>query len=293
MGAEGPIAAMGPAWQAYFTVLSFCLGACVGSFLNVCICRIPLGRSVISPGSRCPRCEARIAWRDNVPLISFFLLRGRCRRCRGRISPRYVVVELITAVLFLFVWVKFSGVAVRLPGLAPDPNPAAVVPYWIMISGLLLGTFVDLEHMIIPDRVTWGGMAAGLALSAAAPSLHHADGPLGGLCAAAAGAALGFGLLWTVAGLGKLIFRKDAMGFGDVKLLGAIGAFLGWRATLFTLMGSSMAGSIVGLSLVLSGRGRMQSRIPYGPYLALAAVVWTLWGADWWRAYTRWLLGAP
>jgi leader peptidase (prepilin peptidase) / N-methyltransferase len=281
---------MGTGWQAYLGFLVFCFGACWGSFLNVCIYRIPLDQSVVTPRSHCPQCGQMIAWYDNIPLLSFCLLRARCRRCAQPISPRYVLVELLVAALFVLVWLKLGPAgAVRPLGLAPVAEFRLVLIYWLAVFGLVLGTFVDFEHMIIPDRVSLGGIVAGLVLSAAAPALHGAATWLGGLGSAAIGAVVGSGLLWVVALLGKLAFRKDAMGMGDVKLLGAIGAFLGWGAVLFTLMVSSFAGSIVGLVLVASKRKEMQGRIPYGPYLALAALIWLLWGPTLWNAYVNWL----
>ena len=282
--------ALGPIWQLYFTVLSFCLGACMGSFLNVCIYRIPREESVIAPGSHCPHCGTPIAWYHNIPLLSWILLRARCRHCGGPISCRYVIVEFLTAVLFLLVWLKFSPA--RPLGLAAIPDVRLVPVYWLAIFGLLLGTFVDLEHMIIPDRVSLGGIVLGIGLSALLPVLHHQHSLLQGLSASIVGAAVGSGTLWFTAMLGKLIFKKDAMGMGDVKLLGAIGAFLGWIAVLFTVMVSSLVGAAVGLSLVLSRRKEMQSRIPYGPYLALAAVIWILWGPSMWNVYVEWLVSA-
>lgn len=260
----------------YFTVLIFLFGACIGSFLNVCIYRIPREESVVHPRSHCPHCNQLIAWYDNIPLVSWTVLRARCRHCRGPISPRYVLVELLVALLFVLVWRRY-GIDPRTP------------IYWLAVSGLVLGTFVDFEHMIIPDRVTWGGMVAGLALSLLVPSLHGQATALLGLRESAIGAGVGFGLLWAVAKLGTLIFRKEAMGFGDVKLLGAVGAFLGWQAVLFTVVVSSFAGSLVGVGLIVLGRKEWQSRIPYGPYIALAAALWFLGGDALWAAYIQWL----
>jgi leader peptidase (prepilin peptidase) / N-methyltransferase len=271
----------------------FLLGACIGSFLNVCIYRIPREESIIAPGSHCPKCNRPIAWTDNIPLLSWIALRARCRHCGARISPRYVLVEALVAVLFLLVWLKF--------GMAPGTRPIGLVPvtawalvpvYWTLVSGLVLGTFVDFEHMIIPDRVSLGGIVLGLGLSALLPSMHGVATMKDSVFASALGAAVGWGSLWAVAVVGQLIFRKEAMGFGDVKLLGAIGAFLGWRGVLFTIVGSSLFGSIVGLALVCTGRRAMQSRIPYGPYLALAALVWMYWGQTIWQQYLRLLTPA-
>lgn len=274
------------AWKTFFSLLSFLWGACMGSFLNVCIYRIPNGLSVVTPRSHCPHCKHMIAWYHNIPLVSYVVLRAKCAYCGGRISPRYVLVELLVAVLFLLVWMKFAGMPGPRPwGLTPFDHPLMILAYWLVVSGLVLGTFVDFEHLIIPDRVTLGGIAAGLVLSAVIPDLHGRASSFGGLTASAIGAAAGWGLLWAVAILGTAMFKKEAMGFGDVKLMGAIGAFFGWRAVLFTIMASSLAGSIVGIVLVASGRKEMQSRIPYGPYLSLAALVWMLWGPALWDLY--------
>ena len=285
------LAVMPSAMRIYLDVLVFCFGACMGSFLNVCIYRIPLELSVITPRSHCTKCNTPIAWFDNIPLVSYLALRARCRRCGERISPRYFIVELLVAALFLLVWLKFG-----LPGeprplwLTPFPTIWMVPVYWLAVFGLALGTFVDFEHMIIPDRVSLGGIVIGIVLSALVPAMHFASTFDEGLTAAITGAIVGSGLLWGVALLGKLLFRKDAMGMGDVKLLGAIGAFLGWKAVLFTVMGSSFVGAVVGLSLVAGGQKQMQSRIPYGPYLALAALVWMFWGPTMWNAYLDWLI---
>jgi len=277
--------------RLYLDFLVFCFGACMGSFLNVCIYRIPLELSVISPRSHCTRCNQPIAWYDNIPLLSYLALRARCRHCGNRISPRYFIVELLVAFLFLLIWLKFGPPGEPRPlGLAPFPIFSLVPVYWLAVFGLALGTFVDLEHMIIPDRVSLGGIVMGIALSALVPAMHFETAFYDGITAAIVGALTGSGLLWGVALLGKLIFRKDAMGLGDVKLLGAIGAFLGWKAVLFTVMGSSLVGAVVGVSLVVGGRKQMQSRIPYGPYLALAALVWMLWGPTLWNAYLNWLV---
>ncbi len=284
-------------WQIYFSAVVFAWGACWGSFFNVCIYRIPRNLSVVHPRSHCPRCQKPIAWYDNLPILSFLILRARCRQCGTKISCRYVLVELLTAVLFLLVWLKFGRPWDPRPlGLAPVASLGVIFSLWLVVSGLIVGTFIDLERMILPDRITWGGIALGLVLSGVWPELHAPPSfpnsfPIGlGLMRSLEGAALGFGLLWAVAVIGRMIFKRDAMGFGDVKLLGAIGAFLGWQAVLFTVMISSFAGSLVGLSLVLSRKKKMQSRIPYGPYLALAALIWLLWGQTLWQAYIGFLM---
>lgn len=254
-----------PAAMNFITVFVVFFGACIGSYLNVCIYRIPREESTIKPRSHCPHCGNLIAWHDNIPLLSWLALRAKCRRCGGRISPRYILVEVLVAALFLLVWMQY-GLTLKTP------------VYWLMMAGLVLGTFVDLEHMIIPDRVSLGGLAAGLILSPLIPSLHGHSSWLPALVASAGGAALGGGLLYGVGVLGKMAFKKDAMGLGDVKLLAGLGAFLGWKAVLFIVMVSSFIGAFVGIGFIIAKKHEWQSRIPYGPYIALAAMIWILWG---------------
>ncbi len=275
------------------------LGACFGSFLNVCIYRIPRELSVVRPRSFCPACRHPIPWFLNVPLLSWLMLGGRCRYCRAPISFRYVLVELTTAVLFVLVWLKFVSALLRpdwaalwmppvsmldlptqggLLGVTPVVELLLVPVYWLAVFGLLLGSFVDLEHLILPDRVTIGGMLLGLAISPLVPLLHGTHDAWTALLRAALGCAVGFGSLWLVATLGALLFRKEAMGFGDVKLMGAVGAFLGWQAVLFTIFVSSFLGAAVGLALIAAGKRQLQGRIPYGPFIAAAALIWIFWG---------------
>ncbi len=284
-------------WYPFFTVLSFLWGASLGSFLNVCIYRIPREESVVKPRSHCPHCNELIPWYLNIPIFSYLMLLGRCRFCKVRITPRYVLVELLVAVLFLLVWLKYNiTMGPRSLGLVPTVSAGLVPVLWLYVSGLVLGTFVDFEHMIIPDRVSIGGMIAGVILSPLVPAMHGVDTALASLIQSVIGLAFGFGMLWSIGKLGSAIFRKPAMGFGDVKLIGAIGAFTGWQGVLFTIIGSSLVGSIVGMTLVLTGGKRLQSRIPYGPYLAMAAIIWVFWGQNWWQAYidflTRPVLGS-
>jgi leader peptidase (prepilin peptidase)/N-methyltransferase len=250
--------------------------------------------SVVAPRSFCPACERQIPWYLNLPLVSWLMLRGRCRWCGKGISARYFAVELLVGVLFLMAWLKYDlGASPRLLALSPVEDWRLVPVFWVAISGLVLGTFVDFEHLIIPDRVTLGGIVAGLALSAVLPALHEETTILRSLLWSSTGAAAGWGLLWATAALGKAVFKKEAMGFGDVKLMGAIGAFFGTRAVFFTIMFSSLFGSIVGISLVIFGGRKMQSRIPYGPYLALAALAWLFWGPYFWNVYVSLMTPKP
>jgi len=266
--------------EIYITVLVFLFGACWGSFLNVCIYRIPEELSVVQPSSRCPHCLTPIAWYDNIPILGWLKLRGKCRSCKAPISPRYMLVELLTAILFLLVWMTY-GLQLK------------TIIYCFVIFGLLLATFIDLDYMIIPDRVSIGGMCMGPVFSMLVPALHGEPSWLLGLKSSLIGLAAGFGSLWLVSKIGAAIFKKDAMGFGDVKLLGAIGAFMGWQAVLFVIMGSSLLGSIVGLGLIATGRTEASGRIPYGPYIALAAVIWLLGGYELWDWYVGLITGQP
>jgi len=270
-------------------MLTFLWGACIGSFLNVCIWRIPRGESVIAPRSHCLSCGTTIAWYDNIPMLSFILLGRKCRKCGVQISWRYLAVEYLTAIIFLLVWLKFAFLEEDSPALGLTPlygNNLALVPiYWLGAAGLIFGSFVDVDHMIIPDRVSIGGIVAGILLSAFVPAMHGQETMINGLLASVISAAFGFILLWSIAGIGRLVFRRDAMGFGDVKLMGAIGAFLGWRAVLFTLIISSFLGAAFGLSLVALKKKELRGRIPYGPFIAIAAILWMLWGRTAWNWY--------
>jgi leader peptidase (prepilin peptidase)/N-methyltransferase len=255
-------------------------GAMWGSFLNVCILRVQVDLPLSFPGSHCFACKKKVAWYDNLPVLSWFLLKGKCRHCGEPFSIRYPLVETITATLFLVLWILYGPTALTLC-------------YWLMAFGLLWGTGVDLDDYWIPDRVTWGGMAVGIPLSALVPALHEAETWQASLRASLIGAALGFGILWGVGWLGKLIFRKDAMGFGDVKLLGAIGAFLGGPAVLFVLFISALLGSVVGVSLIAMGKRELGGRIPFGPYLSAAALIWVFGGDAWMDAYLEMIMVTP
>lgn len=275
----------------YFSFVVFLLGACLGSFLNVCVYRIPLDQSIVTPRSHCPHCETLIAWYDNIPLFSYLvLLRGKCRHCSGHISWRYPAIELLTAVLFVAVWYLYGLTETPQGYTAMIMNPAIPV-YWLVVFGLLMGTFIDLEHMIIPDRVSLGGIVIGLTASALIPSLHQSDTMLQSLIRSGMGILAGSGSLMLIAVLGKMAFKKDAMGMGDVKLLGAIGAFFGWQGVLFTIITSSFIGSAVGVGLILAGKKEWQGRMPFGPCLAVGAMWWMLGGDALWYAYLRWVSG--
>lgn len=341
----------------FWSLVFFGLGCIVGSFLNVCIYRLPLGLSVVSPPSHCPRCQHAIPFYLNIPLVTWLALRGRCHECAAAISPRYLVVELLTGLLFLACWLQFGAHSAWLAGAD-----------CLLLAGLIVATFIDLEHFIIPDEITLGGAVAGVLLSAGFPVLHDAATRPAGLVRGLAGLAFGAGVMYAILRLGKLLFGRqtvqlppgsrvmftetalhlpdrelayeelfyrptdviklrarrvelvdrsyreelvelspdclriggemlspdsvpfleadcveivlprEAMGLGDVKFMGAIGAFLGWQGALFALMASSMIGASVGVGLIALRKRDWSSRIPYGPYIALGAVVWVFWG---------------
>lgn len=336
----------------FWSVVFFVFGSMVGSFLNVCIHRMPLGLSVVSPPSHCPHCKYSIPWFLNMPLITWLVLRGKCKNCRAPISVRYFLVELLTAMLFLACWLAYGKTSAWL-----------ALVYALLLAGMVAATFIDFEHYIIPDEITIGGTAVGILLSLA-PSLHGQPTIWKGLWQGLLGAGIGWLLIYGIVRLGKLMFGKqrvqlpvgakivfsetaihlpdsdipyeelfyrqsdeiiihaktlelvdrgfadvtvrlsprrlwigaeefnpetiphmeavgteivlprEAMGFGDVKFMAAIGAFLGWQATVFALVVSSFLGSIVGIiGIMTKGRERF-ARIPYGPYIAAAAAIW-------------------
>lgn len=346
-------------YHTLFAVFAFVLGAAVGSFLNVGIYRLPRDISVNKPRrSFCPACKAPIPWHQNVPLLSWLVLRGRCANCGARIAFRYFGVELLTALLFFAVWRFFPW--------------HVAIAYWVFVSILVVATFVDLEHFIIPDQITIGGTIAGVIAGFLVPELMHADSRLVAVVRSVLAAGLGYVILWLVLEGGKIAFGKkrveldaptpftwtrhgddadfvvgeerslwseyfarekdrlllhcdevkidtrvfgavilefhynrvrvggeefvldtldqisgvageleiprEAMGRGDLKFLAAIGAFLGWRGVLFSIFAGSVVGSIVGLATLLIGKRVWSAKLPFGPYLALGALIWMFFG---------------
>jgi leader peptidase (prepilin peptidase) / N-methyltransferase len=356
------------AYQFLFSGFAFVLGAVVGSFLNVCIYRLPLDLSVNEPRrSFCPACKNPIPWHHNLPLVSWLMLRGRCTNCGSKIAFRYFAVELITALLFLAVWRSFPW--------------QIALAYWVFVSLIVIATFIDFEHFIIPDQITIGGTIAGLIASGVVPALMNTDSRLPALIRSALGAALGYVTLLIVLEAGKIVFGKkrvyftsptpvtwtrrgddaelvvgeerslwsdhfaretdrlllecdeakidgrayqhvllefhynrvqvgseqmmlddvneiagivrelqiprEAMGRGDLKFLAAIGAFLGWRAVLFSVFAGSLVGSVVGLLTLILGKRVWSAKLPFGPYLAFGALTWMFFG----EAFVRWYVG--
>jgi leader peptidase (prepilin peptidase)/N-methyltransferase len=355
-------------YEFFFSCFALILGAVVGSFLNVCIYRLPLDLSVNQPRrSFCPSCKKQLTWYQNIPLLSWLFLRGKCANCGARIAFRYFAVELLTALLFLCVWKIF-------------PSPMAIA-YWVFVSLLIAATFIDFEHFIIPDEITIGGTGAGIVASLIVPELMNTASRGRALLISALSAALGYVLLWVVLEAGKKVFGKkrvrldaptpfswtrkgddadfivgeerglwsdyfaretdqlilhcddaslgernlgatdlrfhydrvqvgdeqialdtldtisgvvreleiprEAMGRGDLKFLAAIGAFLGWRAVLFSIFAGSLLGSFVGLGTLLIGKRVWSAKLPFGPYLALGAFLWLFFG----EALLRWYTG--
>jgi len=270
----------------YFCFIVFLFGASWGSFLNVCIYRIPEELSVVKPRSFCPKCKTPIPGYCNVPLLSYIFLGGKCKYCKVPISPRYFGVELLTAVLFVLVWMKLPILEHgSYFGMSPAFSIAQVFCYWIVVFGLVMGSFIDIDHYILPDRVTLGGIVLGLICSALFPELHRTASHLDSFLTSLGAAAIGFGSLWLVAIVGKLIFKKEAMGFGDVKLMGAIGAFFGFSSILFVLICASFLGSFFGIGCIIMKKKELQSRIPFGPFLAAAVLVFMFWGPTMVDAY--------
>jgi len=240
-----------------FGMFACAMGACIASFLNVCIWRLPRGESVVSPPSHCPNCNARIRWYQNIPILSWCCLRGRCANCHKPISIRYTVVELLGAALFLLAYLQwgmpfFLGLEPAL-GLQKLTCLWSVPVFWLVFTGLILGSFIDLAHFYLPDRVTIGGMILGVPLSYLVPELQGETARLPALCWSLGGLTFGFVFLWLIGFVFSKIVKKEALGFGDVKLIGAVGAFFGPWAVLFTIIVSSFVGAVVGMARIRLG----------------------------------------
>jgi leader peptidase (prepilin peptidase)/N-methyltransferase len=342
----------------FWSAVLFALGCICGSFFNVCIYRMPLDQSVISPPSHCPHCKYSIPFYMNIPLVTWLWLRGQCANCRAPISPRYFAVELLTGLLFLACWLVYG-----------HQSALVALVMCVLVSGLIVATFIDFEHFIIPDEITLGGIGAGFLLSFLVPALHETIHPAAAMKASFLGAAAGGAVVYAILRIGKLLFGRqkvalppesrvifgeesiqfadqqmayadifyrrgdtirfqakrlelmdrcyadaevrltqdklridedefdpetvkqmeavtdqmilprEAMGFGDVKFVAAIGAFLGWPGALFSLFASSILGAVAGITLLAMKRHEWSARIPYGPYIAAAALIWIL-GAE-------------
>jgi len=251
--------------QTIACIFSFVFGAIVGSFINVVIFRLPgKGQSIIFPGSHCPKCEAPLHWYDNIPLLSYIALKGKCRSCKSPISPQYPVVELCMALLSLTLFQRF--------GLSFE-----FAYYFLFLGSLLAITFIDIQHQIIPDVISLPGIIVGFSGSFFCSQLSWQQSALGIL--------IGGGLLYAIALGYYVLTKRDGMGGGDIKLLAMIGAFLGWQSLLFVVFASSLTGSIIGVSSIMLQGKDSRTRIPFGPFLALSAMtflffqqpIYTLW----------------
>jgi leader peptidase (prepilin peptidase) / N-methyltransferase len=232
------------------------LGLAVGSFLNVCIHRLPSHSSVVSPGSRCPSCGYSLGWADNIPVVSYALLGGRCRSCKAPISMRYPIVELLTMGIFVLNFYVFGADVILIPRL-------------VLSSAMIVLFAIDLEHHLLPNAITLPGIVVGFLFS-----IFFPPGPV----ASALGILVGGGSLWLIGEAYYRYARQEGMGGGDVKMLAMVGAFLGWKLVIVTLVFSSIAGALAGLVVIASRRGDLRYALPYGTFLALAGLIASLYG---------------
>ena len=244
----------------------FIYGLCVGSFLNVCIFRIPESKSLVSPPSTCPSCNTAIRFYDNIPVLSYMLLRGRCRACKKSISLRYPLIELMTGLLWMLCYLKY--------GLTVE-----CIIYIIFLSTLVVITFIDIDHRIIPDKISLPGIPVFFIAALFIPEIGWKNSVLGIL--------LGGGSLLLVAEAYHLITKQEGMGGGDIKLLAMIGALIGWKGVFFTVFASSAIGTLVGVIVMIITRNNMKLAVPFGPFLAFGAGLYVFLG----EAIIRWYLG--
>lgn len=250
----------------------FIVGLVIGSFLNVCICRIPKKKSLVLPRSSCQDCQTLIRWYDNIPIFSYLLLRGRCRYCKAKISVRYLFVELLTGFVFahLYIFVQYR-----------HESPCIFAGYAVLSCALIVSTFVDIELFIIPNEVTFVGIPLAFVLSVLCPGLHNEQQTLRNFSlvgisrldtaiASVLGMIVGGGLIFLCGILGKWIFRKEAMGFGDVKLMGMAGGIVGWKLAVAIFFVAPFFGLFMGIPALLFKKTHL---IPYGPFLSLATLV--------------------
>ncbi len=248
----------------FFYTFAFILGAVVGSFLNVCIYRLPGKESLVFPASHCPSCGYKIKPYDNIPLLSYLLLGGRCRSCKDRISMQYPVVELVNGLLALFLFIKF--------GISPT-----FFAMFLFCSSLVVIFFIDLEHRIIPDVISIPGIVLGFIFSFFIDDVYKTNEILG-WSNSLIGIVVGGGSLMLVAYVYQLVTRKEGMGGGDIKLLAMMGAFLGWISVPFIIFASSLTGSLIGITLMMAQKKNSKLAIPFGPFLAFGAILYIFFG---------------
>jgi len=241
----------------WWAIIVFILGAVVGSFLNVCIHRLPREESIVYPSSRCPHCRQSIAWYDNIPLVSYIFLKGRCRSCKEAISGRYFLVEAVTAVMALLTYWKFG-------------MSLAFLAAFLFVATLIVIAFIDIEHQIIPHEVILPGIPLSLLAAVFIMGIPLLDSFLGIM--------IGIGSLYLIAVYYEQITGTEGMGGGDVNLMGMLGAFLGWKSLLFVLMIAAFTGAAVGITMMMTKGKTMKYAMPFGPFLSLGAVVYLFWG---------------
>ncbi len=254
-------------------IFIFILGLIVGSFLNVCIVRLPQEKSIVFPGSHCTKCKKPIAWHDNIPLVSYILLGGKCRFCKEKFSFLYFFVELVTGIVFLLFYLYFGLTLV-------------LIPYLFMVSCFIVATIVDFQHRIIPDEISVGGMCFGVLFSLLIPAMHGLSADttqpiaiflvhLKSLGVSLLGVLIGGGSIYLMGILGDFLFKKESMGGGDIKLLAMIGAFLGWQMAILTFFIAPFFGAVFGIIEKIRTK---DTAIAYGPFLALAAIICLFFG---------------
>jgi leader peptidase (prepilin peptidase)/N-methyltransferase len=266
-----------------YAVFIFVFGTVVGSFLNVCIWRIPREESLLKPGSHCPKCNTPIAWYDNIPIVSYLVLRGRCRHCGERISIRYAVVEALTGALFVCLYLKF-GLTI------------AFAVYCALVASFIAVTFIDIDHYIIPNRITFGGIGVGLVLSFTAKYLPGDRFVVTNTVQALLGGVVFAGILYVLDQVSKLIFKKPGMGGGDVKLAAMIGLFVGLRLVLPVILVASVVGSVIGIGILIARRKEEPDPshyIPFGPYLVLGTIIVLFFGENMWEYWRNMVTVVP
>ena len=238
-------------------IFVFIFGLCIGSFLNVCIYRLPESKSIVHPRSKCSNCGTPIAARDNIPILSYLWLKGRCRHCRIKISPRYPMVELLGGLFALGTFLRF--------GLTLE-----ALVYYLFFAALIVVTFIDLDHRIIPNIITLPGIPICFVVGFALPTVTYQEALLGIL--------IGGGSLFLVASIYQLITKKEGMGGGDIKLLAMMGAIVGWKGVLFTIFVASLVGTLAGLAVMLQSRNGLKLAVPFGPFLSIGSITYIFFG---------------
>ncbi len=276
------------------TVFAFVFGACAGSFMNVCIWRLPRNESIVSPPSHCPKCGCNISWYENIPILSWICLRARCSKCKEPISARYILIELLTGLLFLLAWLKCMN--------GGHPNPSMIFPLAAVIFLAETTIFTDIEHMIIPDEITFSTLIAGLVFSIIWPwnwelsfrildnltyAKFHMNPYLAGFLFSLASAAAAYVAFAVFAVAGKRVFGVEALGWGDVKYMAAIGACLGIPACFFTALAGSVLGTFYGFSLIFFRKAGLRTAIPFGPFLSVGTFIWIFFDKQLIQAYMK------